>query len=154
MAEAVEEAVRLSKYEEMSSGAVKGMFSKMSVDEWLRLEDLAHAMYNSFRTRVDDVAKIAKNIGWDESKIVQIKNHLFNEEHLFNDGKKRLFDPNYWQAEAWERLVNGKATAADKLLLNHELFESNYIKARNCTYEVAHEETNKLYNWSKEVFGE
>jgi uncharacterized repeat protein (TIGR02543 family) len=154
VAEVLDEAIKLSKYEEMTSGAVKKVFSTMSASEWLRLEELAETMYSSFRTRVDDVVKIAKNIGWDESKILQIKNHLFNEVHLFDDGTKRLFDPNYWQAEAWERLINGNATKTDILLLNHELFESNYMRLHNCTYEVAHEQATKFYDWSKEVFGE
>lgn len=65
-----------------------------------------------------------------------------------------MFDPNYWQAEAWDRLIKGTATDTDMILLNHELFESNHMRVHNCAYEVAHEEANKLYNWSKAVFGE
>ena len=44
----IDDAIRVAMYEEMSSGAVIKKFTEMSVDEWLRLEDLAHKMYNSF----------------------------------------------------------------------------------------------------------
>jgi hypothetical protein len=94
----------------------------------------------------------ARNTGWKESDIQQIKSHLFFEKHRFDSGEIKSFDQNYQQALAWERLMNGNYNKNDILLLNHELFESNYMKQYVATYEKAHAEAQKYYNWSDSVY--
>lgn len=123
-----------------------------SVSEFMRQEDLAFDMYGAFKKLKNDTSDIARNTGWKESDIQQIKDHLFFEKHKFDSGEIKSFDPNYQQALAWERLMKGSYNKNDILLLNHELFESNYIKKYGVTYEKAHSESQKHYNWSDSVY--
>ncbi|GKX27913.1 hypothetical protein SH1V18_03930 [Vallitalea longa] len=140
-------------YEAISSGAIDDILSKMSVDEFIKLEDLGESMYKGFRAMDDDFIKIANNTDFSIEDINKIKEHLFFKKHKFANGSVRRFDANYWQAEAWDRLMKGTPKASDITLLNHELFELRYMKKHNVVYEVAHEKANELYNWSEEVFG-
>ena len=87
----------------------------------------------------------ARNINFVD-KISLIK------EHLFQDGDIRRFDPDFWQASTWERMVIGYIGKYDELFLNHEFYELNYMKKFNCPYEEAHKAANKLYNWEKSFF--
>ncbi|MGM0715476.1 MAG: hypothetical protein ACQEU9_27295, partial [Bacillota bacterium] len=123
-----------------------------SVSEFMRQEDLAFDMYGAFKTMKNDTSDIARNTGWKESDIQQIKDHLFFEKHKFDSGEIKSFDPNYQQALAWERLMKGNYNKNDILLLNHELFESNYMKKYGATYEKGHAEAQKHYNWSDSVY--
>ncbi|MBP2111548.1 hypothetical protein [Paenibacillus silagei] len=125
-----------------------------SVTEYMRQEDAAINMYKDFKIMKNDTSDIAKNTGWKEADILQIKNHLFIEKHKFDNGEVRLFDPNYQQALAWERLMKGNYNKNDISLLNHELFESNYMKKHGASYEQGHAEAQKYYNWSDSVFEE
>ncbi len=123
-----------------------------SINEILLRDNAAIKMYEDIKKYDTDVAYIAKNVGMKEDDIQIIKKHLFFEEHAFEDGSVGLFDADYEIAIAWERLRSGTYNDADIVLLNHELFEYNYMKAYNCFYEVAHSEANKLYNWSRIVY--
>jgi len=123
-----------------------------SVSEFMRQEDLAFDMYGAFKKLKNDTSDIARNTGWKESDIQQIKDHLLFEKHKFDSGEIKSFDPNYQQALAWERLMKGNYNKNDILLLNHELFESNYMKKYGATYEKAHAEAQKQYNWSDSVY--
>jgi hypothetical protein len=123
-----------------------------SISEYMKQEDMENNMYTSFRTMKNDISDIAKNTGWKEADIQQIKNHLFTEKHKSDNGQVKSFDPNYQQAMAWERLMQGNYNKNDILLLNHELFESNYRKKHGATYEQGHAEAQKYYNWSDSVF--
>ncbi|SHK70399.1 hypothetical protein SAMN02745136_03158 [Anaerocolumna jejuensis DSM 15929] len=142
-----------SAFEAMSSGAVDDILSKISVEEYFRLEELGESMYDSFRLMDDDYIKIAKNTDFSLEDLKDIKEHLFIKQHIFSDGSVRLFDANYWQAEAWDRLIKGTPEPSDITLLNHELFELKYMRDNNVPYEIAHAKANELFNWSKEVFG-
>ncbi|MFD2698987.1 WXG100 family type VII secretion target [Paenibacillus shunpengii] len=123
-----------------------------SIPEYMKQEDIANNKYASFRTMKNHISDIAKNTGWKEADIQQIKNHLFIEKHKFDNGQVKLFDPNYQQAMAWERMVQGNYNKNDILLLNHELFESNYMKKHGATYEKGHAEAQKYYNWSDSIY--
>ncbi|WP_019913428.1 hypothetical protein [Paenibacillus sp. HW567] len=123
-----------------------------SIPEYMKQEDMAINMYTNFRTINNDISDIAKNTGWKEADIQQIKNHLFIEKHKFDNRQVKSFDPNYQQATAWDRMMQGNYNKNDILLLNHELFESNYMKKHGATYEQGHAEAQKYYNWSDSVF--
>jgi hypothetical protein len=97
--------------------------NKMSLEEYLKFVELGDEMYDAIRKSNVDIDAIAKNTGWDKEKIEAIKNHLFYQEHLFDDGTTRVFDSDYWQAEAWKRMENGEMEDLDELLLQHEYFE-------------------------------
>lgn len=123
-----------------------------SITEYMKQEDIAHHMYTNFKTMKNDISDISISTGWKEADIRQIKNHLFIEKHKFDNGQVKLFDPNYQQAMAWERLIQGDYNKNDILLLNHELFESNYMKRHGATYEQGHAEAQKYYNWLESVY--
>ncbi len=118
----------------------------VTASNWEALEGIATNMYSSFRTRTDDILKVAQNTGWDIKDIEQIKRHIFLDELRLDDGV-RLLDPDYEMAVAWERLVNGEFYQNDILLLKHELYESTYYKAFDTIQRVAHNEANKIFNW-------
>ena len=74
---------------------------------------------------------------------------MFFREHR-RDGRIARFDASYEQAEAWQRLVSGKnIRESDRVMLLHEQMESRIMKETGCTYEEAHKQTNKVYNWAK-----
>lgn len=102
------------------------------------------------RKAFSDAKKITRNVsGFSEDEIEQIRRHVFIEPHLRNGGFEP-FDPDYEEAQAWQRLVDGKnIRASDLMLLEHERYESNYMRSHpGCTYEEAHAETDKIFNWS------
>ncbi|OBZ13599.1 hypothetical protein [Bacillus sp. FJAT-26390] len=120
-------------------------------DDFIMQENKAIEMYKGFIAIKTDIGQIAKNTGWKEADIQQIKNHLFINSHKFDNGEVRKFDPDYQQALAWKRLNDGNYNKYDILLLNHELFESNYMKKNSITYEKAHKEANMHYNWDMAI---
>ena len=124
----------------------------------------AEEAYSRFRASDADIPDIARNLatvdrpsggkGFSVEEIQQIKQHLMFDEHLLDDydgGHYRSrFDPDEDIAEAWIRLRSGEFIDADLVLLEHELAESNYMRAHpEATYREAHEHANSLYNWSR-----
>jgi hypothetical protein len=122
-----------------------------TVTEFMKQEEVAISKYADFRIMKNDTNDIARNTGWKEADIQQIKNHLFIEKHKFDNGQIKSFAPDYQQALAWERLMQGNYNKNDILFLNHELFESNYMKKHGVTYEQGHLEAQKHYNWSDSI---
>ncbi|MFL0245517.1 phage minor capsid protein [Candidatus Clostridium stratigraminis] len=113
-----------------------------------------HAMqyYESVRHMKTDVGKIAKNTGFSEKTIQLIKNHIFTEEHNLGYGLIGRFDPDYDMARSWQRLIEGKEIKAmDIIMLRHEYLESGLMKRYNYEYRVAHDITERKYNYSKAV---
>ena len=99
---------------------------------------------------MSDAKKIANHIeGFTVDEIEDIRQHMFFREHR-RDGIIARFDASYEQAEAWQRLVSGKnIRESDRVMLLHEQMESRIMKETGCTYEEAHKQTNKVYNWAK-----
>lgn len=95
----------------------------LDVQDILKRNDIAEEMYYGFREMTDDVAKVANNTGWTVEDISTVKNHVFNDIVLKDEGYA-LLDPDYEIAVAWERLINGNFYEGDILLLKHELFEA------------------------------
>mgnify|MGYP003304312703 CR=1 FL=1 len=77
--------------------------------------------------------------------------HVFELEHLFEDGSIRKFAPDYDMAQSWIRLREGKNIQEhDMILLNHELAEANIMgKGTDIAYDSVHSEVEKKYNYSK-----
>ncbi|MBS5794964.1 MAG: hypothetical protein ACLUCH_07125 [Lachnospirales bacterium] len=76
--------------------------SYMTGPQAIEYNELAESMYEKIRnSNDDDIKKISKNMNWDEDKIKFIK------EHIFEDGDRRRFDPDFWQANTWERMITG-----------------------------------------------
>lgn len=114
----------------------------------------AKLMYEEIRNRKTDVKNISENTQFSEKAISSIKDHLFSEKHLFADGTIRSFDPDFEQAQAWDRLSQGKGTETDILLLKHEFVELTQMRIHGYDYETAHAIANQKYNWWKAIHKE
>lgn len=101
-------------------------------------------------SRRNDVEIIAKNSGFTEKEIKQIKRHIFYEKHQTYDGYKTLY-PDYDMAVAWNRLYWGKILERDILLLRHELLESTLEKKYNLSIAEAHEKATERYDWASKI---
>jgi hypothetical protein len=133
-----------------STGAETGALRDKTVDE----QDVeAEIYYESIRNRKNptDIKKIAKNTDFSEEEITLIRNHVFKEEHKHDDGQIIRFTAGWRTRIAWQRLEQNDIKDIDILLLKHELLELTIIKERGCSYEEAHDEANKAYNWWAEV---
>ncbi|HEY5837264.1 hypothetical protein [Streptomyces sp.] len=103
--------------------------------------------YDSIRASDDigSVAATAAEHGFSPADIQQIKDHVFNEEHLldsYGHATVARFDANPRIAEAWVRLRNGTPHPADIDLLRHELYESNHMREMGSqSYKAAHQAT-------------
>lgn len=110
----------------------------------------AKVYYEEVRNRApySDAKKIAKNTGvFDEETVERIRRHMFINEQP-RDGRIARFDPDYDQARAWQRLVEGKNIAeTDILMLKHEKLEMEIMEETGCQYEEAHSKANEKYNW-------
>ena len=104
-------------------------------------------------SRINDISIMAKNSGFTEQQIKQIKRHVFYNKHKKYDGYKML-DPDYDMAVAWSRIFKGKPEERDILLLKHELLESTLEKEYNLTVAEAHREASKVYDWEKQLISE
>ncbi|RGC28377.1 hypothetical protein DWX41_16685 [Hungatella hathewayi] len=130
--------------------SLKGTGGKLSrgTAEWnLRRDDEAESYYESLRTRNDDVRSVAKNVGWTERSVARIKQHVFFNKHVLDDGIRR-FDADYNMAVAWQRLINGDYLDRDVLLLKHEYLESIIEKKYNLTYREAHDRATLKHDWN------
>lgn len=112
----------------------------------------AERYYEEVRNRApySDARSIARNAPeFSAEQIEQIRLHVFVKEQPRDGGKKR-FDPDYDQAQAWQRLVEGKnIKPSDLVFLRHELYELTLMAENGYTYEEAHSIAEKRYNWWK-----
>ena len=106
-------------------------------------------MYEEIRHRTTDVKKISEFTPFTESAVEEIKQHMFFAEHRFADGRIERFAPDFDQAQAWDRLSQGKGTAADVVLLKHEYVELTQMRLHGYVYEIAHEIANRYHNWAE-----
>ncbi|MBF6300260.1 hypothetical protein IU459_22325 [Nocardia amamiensis] len=127
--------------------------------------DWAEDAYDHFRRDDRDIDHIARTLEehpradgshFTRDDVEQIKNHLFREEQpiIDYDGNliHRRFDADPDIAEAWIRLRAGHPLRADIVLLEHELAESDYLRAHpESTYQDAHAHANLDHHWSKDT---
>lgn len=115
-------------------------------------EHHAKMYYEEVRNRApySDARKIAHNIdGFTVEEIEEIRQHMFITEQP-RDGRIARFNADVDQAKAWQRLIEGKnIRESDLVLLHHEKMERDIMAETGCTYEVAHEKANSVYNWWK-----
>lgn len=108
--------------------------------------------YEEVRRRAPyaDARRIAQAVpDFTIEQIEEIRQHLFIREQPRDGGFKR-FDPDYDQAQAWQRLVSGLGIRpSDHVLLRHEYLELTLMREKGYNYEEAHEIANAKYNWFK-----
>lgn len=109
----------------------------------------ADVMYDEIRKRTTDVKHISENTPFTEKAVSEIKEHLFFEEHKFVDGSVHRFESDFEQAQAWDRLSQGKGDETDILLLKHEYVELTQMRLHGYVYEEAHAVANKHHDWYK-----
>lgn len=129
------------------SKSTGGKYDRGTVEWILRRDDEAESYYDVMRLTNDDVRAIAKSVGWTEYSIARIKQHVFLNKHILDDGVRR-FDADYNMAVAWQRLINGGYLDRDIMLLKHEYLESVVEKKYNLTYREAHDRTTLKHDWN------
>lgn len=78
--------------------------------------------------------------------------HVFENEHVFRNGKVKMFAPDYDMAQSFQRILDGENIMAhDITLLRHERLEYLLMKKYNMVYEDAHELTETKYNYAAEL---
>lgn len=130
----------------IKSGAISGARNPFGE----KAQKHAETYYGLVRSMTTDVAKISKATGISEKEIQDIKNYIFLEMHDLGGEKKEYFAPDYMMAESWQRLMSGKPEKHDITLLKHEIMEKKLMQS-GMSQEMAHIETSKVYNYSKEA---
>lgn len=133
---------KLTRYQSGSFfGAIKDPESKRALKH-------AEMYYEEIRKRKTDCAQIAKNTGFREQDIKQIKDHVFVNKHNLDKGYER-FDVSFHMAQSWQRLSErgGKRIQPnDIILLNHEFLEST-LEKNGVDIDTAHSIAAKLYRY-------
>ena len=115
-----------------------------------RAREHAKTYYSSVRKMKNDVKSIVKNTGFSEKMVRTVKEHIFYKEQNLGYGEVRRFDPDYDMALSWQRFIEGKdIKSMDIILLRHEYLESGLMKRYNYEYRVAHDITDRKYNYRK-----
>ena len=64
--------------------------------------------YAAVRKMTNDYQRIAKNTGFNENEVKQIKDFIFMQKHDLGNAKLEYFYPSYEMAQSWQRLIDGK----------------------------------------------
>ena len=139
-----EEWKRLKKSENQTGGKGYKPYDKTDT------KDVAASKAYRKISRRNDVKTIARNSGFSEQDIKQIKRHIFYNKHQTYDGYKTLY-PDYDMAVAWNRLYKGEQLERDILLLHHELLESTLEKKYNLSIAEAHRRAKERYDWEQKL---
>lgn len=139
-----EEWKRLKKSENQTGGKWYKPYDKTDT------RDIAASKAYRKISRRNDVKTIARNSGFSEQDIKQIKRHIFYNKHQTYDGYKTLY-PDYDMAVAWNRLYKGEQLERDILLLHHELLESTLEKKYNLSIAEAHRRAKERYDWEQKL---
>lgn len=139
-----EEWKRLKKSENQTGGKWYKPYDKTDT------RDVAASKAYRKISRTNDVKTIARNSGFSEQDIKQIKRHIFYNKHQTYDGYKTLY-PDYDMAVAWNRLYKGEQLERDILLLHHELLESTLEKKYNLSIAEAHRRAKERYDWEQKL---
>ncbi|MCL1950450.1 MAG: phage minor head protein [Turicibacter sp.] len=135
-----------------NSGAVSGALNDKNDPTQQKRDDHARLYYDEVRNRDKtlEISTIAKNTGNSEKAIELVYNHVFINEYELENGLERFY-PDFYMANSWQRMREGKEIQADDLImLEHEMYES-ILMADGMGYAEAHRETERLYNYSREI---
>ena len=119
--------------------------------EGQRGQAFADLYYEEIRHFTTDVERIAQNIGKSKEDIQKIKNYLFLDNSLYDEGVWRRFDTDCAIAQSWQRLMIGKDIKPhDLTLIEHELLEMR-IKEDNpgISHSEAHTMAQQVHNYTK-----
>lgn len=139
----------------IKTGGQSGAYNDKNDPDFIKREESANNYYEEIRNRNrnNEIEAISKNSGLTIEESEAVFSHVFEKEHLFEDGSVRRFDPDYYMQQSFMRLREGKNILPhDLTLLRHELTESALMEANpNMVYEEAHAIAEKQYNYQKEL---
>lgn len=94
------------------------------------------------------INRISKNGDVSKETARNIYEHVFINEHTFENGMVKRFDPDYDMSESFRRILEGNNIKLhDIIMLKHENLELNLMKKYNMSYEDAHALTDRKYNY-------
>lgn len=135
----------------IKSGAINGALTDKNDPLYTRRDAHANRYYESMRNsrKSTIVDRIANNTGISKKSISKIYDHVFINEYELSGGKRR-FDPDYYMAESFRRLREGKNIQKhDLIMLKHERLEYELMKKLHLKYDEAHRITERKYNYQK-----
>lgn len=109
----------------------------------------AERYYEEIRKRAPgaDAAKIVRYTDFSVDQIEDIRQHMFIREQPLEHGTRMArFDPDFHQAQAWQRLTEGRGTELDILMLRHENLELTEMRKYGYNYDEGLEIANRTYN--------
>ncbi|MGN0348229.1 MAG: phage minor capsid protein [Roseburia sp.] len=115
-------------------------------------ENHAISFYEEIRNRKSSyvINRISKNGGVSKETARNIYEHVFINEHTFENGMAKRFDPDYDMSESFRRILEGNNIKPhDIIMLKHENLELNLIKKYNISYKDAHALADRKYNYKK-----
>ena len=114
-----------------------------------RRAEHAESYYDSVRNSKKEpiVNAISQNTGMSSSDVSNVYAHVFVNEYDL-DGTLKRFDADYDMAESFRRLRDGKDIQEhDIVLLKHEALEYKLMNERGFSYDEAHRQAERLYNY-------
>ena len=130
-------------------GADHGAISRA---DYRRMRKHADLYYAEIRKRTSDIIAIARNTGFSEADITNVKNHIFHNKYDLGDDEPTHFDPHFDMAVSWQRLIEGKnIQAMDIILLRHELLEYELMSTQGLQYRQAHDIAEAQYNYANYI---
>ena len=135
----------------IKSGAINGALTDKNDPLYTRRDAHANRYYESMRNsrKSNIIDHIANNTGISKKSINKIYDHGFINEYELSGGKRR-FDPDYYMAESFRRLREGKNIQKhDLIMLKHERLEYELMKKLHLKYDEAHKITERKYNYQK-----
>lgn len=135
----------------IKSGAINGALTDKNDPLYTRRDAHANRYYESMRNsrKSNIIDRIANNTGISKKSISKIYDHVFINEYELSGGKRR-FDPDYYMAESFRRLREGKNIQKhDLIMLKHERLEYELMKKLHLKYDEAHKITERKYNYQK-----
>ena len=132
-------------------GAMSGALTSKNDPYFEKRKAFAESYYAEVlgRERGHEIAAVAKNSGFSEDDVSKVFAHVFELEHLFSDGSIHKFDTDFYMAQSWIRLREGKNIQPhDILLLKHELMEAEIMgTGTTIPYEPTHDKVSETYNY-------
>lgn len=108
----------------------------------------AAAYYESVKKRDKrkEIDAVARAASMSYNDVEKIYNYVFIEKHHLDTGYHR-FSPDFYMANSWQRLREGKPLELDIVMLKHELIEMELVKSGK-SYNEAHAIANLSANYS------
>ena len=99
-------------------------------------------LYDQIEAMEEDVLIIAEYYQLPTQEIERAKDYAFG-----NGVARYEFYPDIDMSRAWLRLAKGEGTDVDRILLFHEIYESQLVIIQRMNQQKAHSMAQKRYPW-------